>query len=238
MKSGTLFPIGILLFGFFESCRDHVWSKANWLYAITAPHPYEDALTTLVSGWFRKTLFKKAQLLPVHYYIAKLIPLFTSQIHTQQLLRKKALTGLVSELNVLMIPTCNSSRLGCGSVFLGPAAPLFVMPYQFHLLLIHGSDAQGDQAASVSWDAPSEASTCFTPWRIIVHNPLFGHYGGIKISLHVITFLLFLRGTTNEKLPAAVEITGPANSWCLSVLNKLYKITHKSEFNKGKHLTY
>lgn len=92
-KCGTLFPIGILLFGFFESRRDHVWSKANWLYAITAPHPYKDALTALVSGWFKRTLLKKAQLLPV-YYIAKSILLFTSQIHRQQQLLKKALTGL------------------------------------------------------------------------------------------------------------------------------------------------
>lgn len=94
MKSGTLFPVGILLFGSFESLRDHVWSKANWLYAITAPHPYEDALSALVSGWFKRTLLEKAQLLPVHY-IAKSILLLTSQIHIQQQLLKKALTGMV-----------------------------------------------------------------------------------------------------------------------------------------------
>lgn len=112
MKSGTLFPIGILLFGFLVSCRDHVQSKANWLYVITAPHPYEDALTALASGWFKRTLLKKAQLLPVHYYIAKSIQLLTSQIHIQQPLLKKALTGLVSELNVRIISTSNSCRLG------------------------------------------------------------------------------------------------------------------------------
>lgn len=123
------------------------------------------------------------------------------------------------------------------SIFLGPAASPFFMLYQFHLLLIHSSHPQGDQAASVSWDAPSEASTCFTSWETIVHNhlwPLWGHQ-----NLPSFNYLPSLpKGTTNEKLPAAVEMMGPDNSWCSSVLNKSRAITHKSQFKKAKHLTY
>lgn len=134
------------------------------------------------------------------------------------------------------LPVILPGRVVC-SIFLGPAASPFFMLYQFHLLLIHSSHPQGDQAASVSWDAPSEASTCFTSWETIVHNhlwPLWGHQ-----NLPSFNYLPSLpKGTTNEKLPAAVEMMGPDNSWCSSVLNKSRAITHKSQFKKAKHLTY
>ena len=78
MISGTSFPIGILLLGFFESLRDHVFSllPAGFMQSLLLTHMKTHLLLLLVGGLLR-TLLEKVQLLPV-FYIAKSILLCTS----------------------------------------------------------------------------------------------------------------------------------------------------------------
>jgi len=78
MISGTSFPVGILLFGFFESLRDHVFwlLPAGFMQSLLFTHMKIHWLLLLVGGLLR-TLLEKKQLLP-DLYTAKSVLLCTS----------------------------------------------------------------------------------------------------------------------------------------------------------------
>lgn len=68
MISGTSFPVGILLLGFFESLRDHVFRllPAGFMQSLLLTHMKMHLL--LVSGWFTKDSAQKSTTAASSFY--------------------------------------------------------------------------------------------------------------------------------------------------------------------------
>lgn len=95
MISGTSFPVGISLLGFFESFRDHVFGLLPAaFYVIIAPCPCEDALSAFVIGMLTKDSARQSSTAAV-LCIARSVLLSASPESHKITTAEEALTGLV-----------------------------------------------------------------------------------------------------------------------------------------------